>query len=92
MINKILVFILFIFNASSYALLQNSDKIEKADKKVFNQVKLQAGSYVVLDQFMKRKHDLKDDEDFELKFICKKEKKARVCKVIEYKALKKQKR
>ena len=89
---KIFIFFMTLITFSSYCSMESSDKIDKADRKTFDQVKLEKGSYVILDQYMKKKHDLKDDEDFELKFICKKVKKSRKCKVIEYKALKKQKR
>ena len=89
---SIILSLILLLSISSYGGMEKADKIDKLDRKTFDQVKLQAGSYVILDQFMKKKHDLKDDEDFELKFICKKVKKSRVCKVIEYQALKRQKR
>lgn len=87
----IFIISLIISSSAITAFVQPLNNIDKHEKSFFSQIKLDVGSVVMLDQFMKNKYKSQDD-DYIVKLKCKRKNKAKRvsnCSVIDYELLKK---
>lgn len=86
---KKLIAILILGPLSTFAFVDNVNKIPEKDRKHLSQVDLSASSKIILEQYLEKKENYNKKDSYELKLICDKSsaKKPAKCKLVELKVL-----
>lgn len=78
-------------STASYSFSKKMDQVAKEDKKIIDQIKLEKGGQIMLEQLLvkKDKYNLKDPYKLELYCEASTEGKMPDCKIVKYEVLKK---
>lgn len=83
---------LFAFQSTAFALSFSLDEISEDEKKVSEQVKVEAGGIVILEQLLEKKYSLEVGDNYLLNFHCyKKSSRKTECKLLKHEVFKKSK-
>lgn len=74
---------------SSYGFVKKLDEIPKEDKEMLEQVKIEKGGLVMLEQYLEKKEKYNHKDAYTLKFLCPKTSKGKLadCRIIKYEVL-----
>jgi len=84
--------LLLILSTDTFSFAKKIDEIPAKDRKVLDQVRLEKGGQIMLEQYLNQKEKYNGQDAYQLVFMCARSKKAKIpeCKIVKYEVLEKQ--